>query len=74
MISDNGRGISSDKIDSIFKPFNRAGEETIEGTGVGLASVKKLVEKLGGSIAVESEVDEGTSFTIELRRAPESAS
>ena len=74
VISDNGRGISSDKIDSIFKPFNRAGEETIEGTGVGLASVKKLVEKLGGSIAVESEVDEGTSFTIELRRAPESAS
>ena len=72
VISDNGRGISADKIDSIFKPFNRAGEETIEGTGVGLASVKKLVEKLGGSIAVESEVDEGTSFTIELRRAPES--
>ena len=74
VISDNGRGISADKIDSIFKPFNRAGEETIEGTGVGLASVKKLVEKLGGSIAVESEVDEGTSFTIELRRAPESVS
>jgi PAS domain S-box-containing protein len=74
VISDNGRGISADKIDSIFKPFNRAGEETIEGTGVGLASVKKLVEKLGGSITVESEVGAGTSFTIELRRAPESAS
>jgi PAS domain S-box-containing protein len=74
VISDNGRGISADKIDSIFKPFNRAGEETIEGTGVGLASVKKLVEKLGGSITVQSELDEGTSFTIELRRAPESVS
>jgi signal transduction histidine kinase len=72
VISDNGRGISADKIDSIFKPFNRAGEETIEGTGVGLASVKKLIEKLGGSITVESAVDEGTSFRIELRRAPES--
>jgi len=72
VISDNGRGISADKIDSIFKPFNRAGEETIEGTGVGLASVIKLVEKLGGSITVESAVDEGTSFTIELRKAPES--
>jgi signal transduction histidine kinase len=71
VVSDNGRGISSDKIDSIFKPFNRAGEETIEGTGVGLASVKKLVEKLGGSITVESEQDQGTSFTIELRKAPE---
>ncbi len=74
VISDNGRGIGSDKIDSIFKPFNRAGEETIEGTGVGLASVKKLVEKLGGSIKVESEQDQGTSFTIELRKAPESVS
>lgn len=74
VVSDNGRGISSDKIDSIFKPFNRAGEETIEGTGVGLASVKKLVEKLGGSIKVESAKDEGTSFTIELRKAPEAVS
>ena len=72
VVSDNGRGISSDKLESIFKPFNRAGEETIEGTGVGLASVKKLVEKLGGSIKVESEQDQGTSFTIELRKAPES--
>jgi PAS domain S-box-containing protein len=72
VVSDNGRGISSDKIDSIFKPFNRGGEETIEGTGVGLASVKKLVEKLGGSIKVESEQDHGTSFTIELRKAPDS--
>jgi signal transduction histidine kinase len=70
IVSDSGRGISSDKIDTIFKPFNRAGEESIEGTGVGLASVKKLVEKLGGSITVESDVASGTSFTIELRKAP----
>jgi PAS domain S-box-containing protein len=71
VVKDNGRGISSDKLDTIFKPFNRAGEESIEGTGVGLASVKKLVEKLGGAITVESSVNEGTAFTIELRRAPE---
>lgn len=70
-VSDNGRGISPDKIDSIFKPFNRGGEESIEGTGVGLASVKKLVERLGGSIQVESDIDQGTSFTIELRKAPD---
>ena len=70
-VSDNGRGITPDKIDTIFKPFNRAGEDTIEGAGVGLASVKKLVERLGGSIEVESQVDSGTSFTIELRRAPD---
>jgi signal transduction histidine kinase len=70
-VSDNGRGISPDKIDTIFKPFNRGGEEAIEGSGVGLASVKKLVERLGGSIQVESDVDHGTAFTIELRKAPE---
>lgn len=70
-VSDNGRGISPDKIDTIFKPFNRGGEESIEGAGVGLASVKKLVERLGGSIQVESDVDQGTSFTIELRKAPD---
>lgn len=71
VVKDNGRGISAEKIDTIFKPFNRAGEETIEGTGVGLASVKKLVEKLGGTINVASDVESGTSFTIELRKAPE---
>lgn len=71
VVKDNGRGISSDKLDTIFKPFNRAGEESIEGSGVGLASVKKLVEKLGGAIRVESDVNEGTAFTIELRRAPD---
>jgi signal transduction histidine kinase len=69
-VSDNGRGISAERLETIFKPFNRAGEEAIEGTGVGLASVKKLVEKLGGSIHVDSAVGGGTSFTIELRQAP----
>lgn len=71
VVRDNGRGISAEKLDTIFKPFHRAGEETIEGTGVGLASVKKLVEKLGGSINVSSDVASGTSFVIELRKAPD---
>jgi PAS domain S-box-containing protein len=71
VVRDNGRGISAEKLDTIFKPFNRAGEEAIEGTGVGLASVKKLVEKLGGSINVASDVESGTAFTIELRKAPD---
>jgi signal transduction histidine kinase len=70
-VSDNGRGIAPDKIDGIFKPFNRAGEEAIEGTGIGLASVKKLIDKLGGTIRVASNEGQGSSFTIELRRAPE---
>lgn len=71
VIRDNGRGISPQHIDQIFKPFARAGEETIEGSGIGLASVKKLVEKLGGAITVESSLGSGTIFTIELRKAPD---
>lgn len=71
VVSDNGRGIAADKIDGIFKPFNRGGEEAIEGTGIGLASVKKLVDKLGGTIRVTSNEGEGSSFTVELRRAPD---
>jgi len=70
-VTDTGRGIPSDKVDLIFKPFNRAGEDAIEGTGVGLACVKKLIEKSGGAIAVESIEGVGTTFTIELRRAPD---
>ncbi len=69
-IRDNGRGIPTDRIDRIFEPFNRAGEESIEGSGVGLACVKKLVEKIGGAIQVQSTPNEGSVFTIELRKAP----
>ncbi len=70
-IRDNGRGIAPDRISHIFEPFNRAGEEAIEGSGVGLACVKKLVEKLGGSITARSTPGQGSEFTIELRRAPD---
>ncbi len=70
-IRDNGRGIAPDKIARIFEPFNRAGEDAIEGSGVGLACVKRIVEKIGGSISVNSAPDSGSIFTIELRRAPD---
>lgn len=70
-VVDTGRGISPDKLDLIFKPFNRAGEEAIKGTGVGLACVKRLVEKVGGTLSVESTEGVGTTFSLELRRAPE---
>lgn len=72
-IRDNGRGIPPEFSEMIFKPFNRAGEEAIQGSGVGLACVKRMVEKLGGGISVQSEVGQGSTFTIELRRAPEGA-
>ena len=72
-VRDNGRGISPKNLDLVFKPFNRAGESAIDGSGVGLACVHRLVGKLGGSIDVESAEGCGTAFTLELRRAPESS-
>jgi len=68
-ISDNGKGIPDQYRDSIFKPFNRAGEQSTEGSGIGLACVKRLVEKLGGTIRVDSVEGEGSVFTLELRRS-----
>ncbi len=70
-VRDNGRGIAPEFIGSIFIPFARAGETVIEGSGVGLAAVKRIMDKLGGSIAVDSVVGEGSAFTLDLRRASE---
>jgi PAS domain S-box-containing protein len=70
-VRDNGRGIAPEYLEHIFQPFNRAGEGVIEGSGVGLACVKRLVEKLSGTISVTSALTEGATFTIELRKAPD---
>jgi len=62
-VSDTGRGIPPERLPAIFQPYcsSRAG-----GTGLGLATAKKIVEAHGGTISVHSEVGKGTSFTIEL--------
>lgn len=68
VVSDNGRGIPEDKLPLLFKPFQRIGEENIEGTGVGLACVARLLEKSQGSIEAHSSPGKGTTFTVQLRR------
>jgi PAS domain S-box-containing protein len=68
-VRDNGRGIAPEYLEHIFQPFNRAGEGVIDGSGVGLACVKRLVEKLSGAITVTSALSEGSTFNVELRRA-----
>lgn len=68
-VIDQGIGISKEDMDKLFKPFIQleAGlNRNHEGTGLGLAISKNLVEKLGGNIAVESELGKGTNFTFEL--------
>jgi CheY-like chemotaxis protein len=53
----------------VFEPFERLGAEfsEVEGTGLGLALAKRLLEAMGGSIAVESKPGQGSTFTIELQ-------
>ncbi len=66
-ISDTGAGIAPEMLDRLFTPFDRLGAEQaeIDGTGLGLALSKHLVEAMGGLIQVESGHG-GTVFTIEL--------
>jgi signal transduction histidine kinase len=64
-VQDNGIGIAPDFIPKIFNMFYRATERS-EGAGLGLYLVRETVQKLGGSIAVQSEVGIGTTFEIEI--------
>lgn len=61
-VSDNGPGIDSANFDRIFQMYQRVGDTSIEGSGMGLAIVKKQVEYFGGEINVESELQRGTTF------------
>jgi len=65
-VKDTGKGIPSENIPLIFEPFY--GERTSESSGLGLAIVKKFVELLKGSIFVESEVNRGSIFRVEIPR------
>ncbi len=66
-IIDNGKGIPKDHLESIFTIFSRVGNETKDGTGVGLAHVQKIVQLHGGSIWVNSQVGVGSSFFFKLK-------
>ncbi len=69
VVKDTGIGIKPEDLQRLFKDFEQlesGGSRRYEGTGLGLALTRKIVELLGGTIGVESEVGKGTSFTIEL--------
>jgi PAS domain S-box-containing protein len=69
-VSDQGIGIPAEEIGHLFESFHRASNVgDIQGTGLGLAIVKNAVEVHGGTIAVESRVGEGTTFTVRLPAA-----
>jgi signal transduction histidine kinase len=67
IIADNGIGIESEYHEKVFEMFKRLhNREEYEGSGVGLAIVKLVIEKLKGHIKIESELNEGTSIIINL--------
>ena len=65
-VADNGRGIRREHFDSIFQMFQTLSSGDEEGTGIGLAIVKKLVETSGGTLWIESQVGEGSTFLFTL--------
>lgn len=67
-VEDNGTGIPENMLTEIFRPFKRAHGRSIEGSGVGLATVHKLLHQIGGEIHVESTVGEGSAFYVTLRK------
>jgi signal transduction histidine kinase len=66
-LRDNGIGIASEYQERIFRVFERLhGMETYAGTGIGLAVVRKGIERLGGQVGVESAPGQGSTFWVEL--------
>ena len=68
-VEDNGYGMTQEYLQIIFDAFTRAENSTtnkVQGTGLGMAITKNIVELMGGTIEVSSEVDKGTIFTVEL--------
>ncbi|UAB75221.1 GAF domain-containing sensor histidine kinase [Mesoflavibacter sp. SCSIO 43206] len=70
-VSDNGNGIPESKKESLFDLFNTAHDADKygnKGTGIGLYTVKTLVEKLGGEVSLTSKVNEGTTFSFSVEK------
>lgn len=67
-VADSGNGIAAENIPLLFQPFERlSAEQTeVEGTGIGLALSKRLVELMSGTIGVESELGTGTTFWVDF--------
>jgi signal transduction histidine kinase len=67
-VKDNGRGVDPKDHQRIFDLFRRAGPQDRPGEGIGLAHVRALVRRLGGSMSIKSELGQGSVFTVTLPR------
>ena len=68
-VCDTGMGIDEQRLGSLFKPFERLGDHAVEGTGLGLALSRSLVELMGGTLSLISTSKNGSTFAIELPSA-----
>ncbi len=71
-IEDTGIGIPADQQQEIFQPFSQQSGQSLRygGTGLGLPITKKLIEKMGGTISLESEIRKGSNFTVIIPNIP----
>ncbi|MCC7105522.1 MAG: PAS domain-containing protein [Chloroflexi bacterium] len=72
-VEDTGIGLSEEELPCLFTKFFRSARpeaRLIKGTGLGLALTKELVERMGGTVSVQSELDVGSTFTVRLPRPP----
>lgn len=72
IVTDEGIGISKDNLNKIFEPFYRIDKNrsrSLGGSGLGLSIVKKIIEKHGGNIYIESELNVGSKFIIEFNKS-----
>jgi signal transduction histidine kinase len=69
-VTDQGRGLSKSKIAQLYQPFNRLGAEfsKVQGSGLGLVITHQLIERMGGSLEVQSTPEIGSTFTVRIPR------
>jgi signal transduction histidine kinase len=65
-VEDNGRGIAAHDRERVFELFRRAGQQNVPGEGIGLAFVRQMIQRLGGTVEIESEIAKGTVFRLSL--------
>jgi chemotaxis family two-component system sensor kinase Cph1 len=71
-VRDHGVGIATTDMELVFDPFKRADHRTLnsQGTGLGMALVKKIIERHGGKVWLESELEQGTTVKFSLSEVP----